>query len=187
MVNVVGETLEEAERKLLKLTWALDRTEYDGDEEFEERTKGIFPDQITAQAEHAASLGSIPGLHALARIQARQALERQKKGQPYEDLQAKARDLAIQAARGGCWGAMSDLGRMMPDEFGVEVVEMLAFMELDGGDMMDYVKTCNSASVDTYSENDINAAIELAKKISQEMESAGIEKKQCDCFDPFEL
>lgn len=187
MAEVVSETLEEAEKKLRQLAWALDRTEYDGDDEFEEQTKGIFPEQITAQAKHAAELGSAIGLHTYANLLLHQALEQQQAGEPYEELQAQARELAMRSARAGCWGAMDDIGRMKTDQYGVGTVDMLAFMELAGGDMMDYVEHCHASTEDRYSQEEIDAALAMAKAISEEMAAAGIEKQQCDCFDPFQF
>ena len=187
MITAEGETLEEAERKLRELAWTLDPTEYDDQDEFEERTKGVFPEQITAQAKHAAELGSVEGMHTYGLLLLRQALERESRDRTFEDLQTEARDLVRKAALGGCWGAMDDLGRMKTDELGVELVEMLSFMELAGGDMMDYVEYCHESNPGQFSQKQIDAALDLARSMSKDMESRGIVKRQCDCFNGLHL
>ena len=173
--------LKRIERELTDLSWQLDATEHDPDE-FEEAKRRLYPDEVKKVAKRAAELGSVQGMHLYGRMLQYEARQLKKEGEPYDELQTKARELVIQAAKNGCWGAMDDLGTEYVEDLNPSMPEQLAFTKLSGNDPLEHVNYLRKRLGLTITQEDIDKGLELYEEIHKYMVENGIEKRQCYCI-----
>ncbi|WP_295385881.1 hypothetical protein [uncultured Thiodictyon sp.] len=175
--------LKEIERELTDLSWQLDASEHDP-EEYEEALDRLYPDEVKKAAKRASELGSTQGMHLYGRMLQYEACQLKKEGKPYEELQARAKELVMQAASNGCWGAMDDLGTEYVEELNSSMSEQLAFIQLSGQDPLEHIKYLRERLGLTVTQDEIDKGLQLYEAIHRQMVENGIEKKQCYCIFP---
>ena len=90
---------------------------------YEEALNRLYPGEVKKAAKRASELGLVQGMHLYGRMLQYEASQLKKEGKAYEELQTKARELVIQAAKNGCWGAMDDLGTEYVEELNPSMPE----------------------------------------------------------------
>ncbi len=175
--------LKKIEKELTDLSWQLDATEHDP-EDYEEALNRLYPGEVKKAAKRASELGLVQGMHLYGRMLQYEASQLKKEGKAYEELQTKARELVIQAAKNGCWGAMDDLGTEYVEELNPSMPEQLAFTKLSGHDPLKHVNYLRKRLGLAITQEDIDKGLELYEEIHKYMVENGIEKKQCYCIFP---
>ncbi|WP_444912248.1 hypothetical protein [Microbulbifer sp. PAAF003] len=176
--------LKEIESKLQSLGWELDACEYDDKDEFEEVLDRLYPGEVKKVAKRASELGSVKGKHLYGRMLGDEARKLKEDGKPYKDLQTKARELVFYAAKGGCWGAMDDLGTEHTEDLGPQMYEQLAFIQLSGQDPLEHVEYCREYLNMNITQEEIDKGVNLYNELHDHMEVNSIQKESCNCIFP---
>ncbi len=174
--------LKKMESILRDFSIRLDDNEYDDDEECESETNGISHDVIRDAAKRASELGSLAGSHLYGILLAREASDLEEHSQAQKELQCKAKELVMKAAKLGCWGAMDDLATENVGLLGTSNIEQITYLMLsESSDVQSHIEYCNKHLNSNITDIEIAAATELHNQLIKEMKASGIEKKSCDC------
>lgn len=176
--------LKEIDSILRNMRWELDACEYDDEEEFQGALDRLYPDEVKSVAKRASELGSIQGMHLYGRLLGYEVRNLKKAGKPYIELQLKAKELVINAAKGGCLGAMDDLGTEHTEDLGSSMYEQLAFIKLSGSDPLEHVAYCRDYLDITITQEEIDKGLSLFEELNRDMIENDIKKLSCDCIFP---
>jgi hypothetical protein len=176
--------LKEIESILRDIGRELDISEYDDEDDYQEALDRLYPEEVKRVAKRASELGSIPGMHLYGRMLGDEARELESQGKPYKDLQSKAKELVINAAKGGCWGAMDDLGTEYTEALAPSMAEQLAFIKLSGSDPLEHVAYCRDCLNMTITQEEIENGLALFEELNRYMIDNNIQKTNCDCLFP---
>jgi hypothetical protein len=176
--------LKEIESILRNMGYELDACEYDDEDEYQEALDRLYPDEVKSVAKRASELGSIHGMHLYGRMLGDEVRDLKSEGNPYKELQSKARELVINAAKGGCLGAMDDLATEHTEDLGPSMYEQLAFLKLSGRDPLEHVAYCRDRLNMTITQEEIDKGLSLFEELNRYMIDNDIKKSCCDCIFP---